>query len=726
MALDAGHGDATLKTGRSAARCPPLGTLAVWPRVLLLVVLLIASPASALSGGRLVDQSSPYLRQHVSDGIDWYPWGDAALAQARREDKLVFLSIGYATCHWCHVMQKATFADSRVVELLNKHFVSILIDREEHPDVDSHYMAILDAMNGISGWPANVILTPELVPLFGYTYLSPEPQSGAPGLLDVARYLVESRKSGASKLAADIETIKAQLPGIIAGPSLGTAAAGFDPRIAAATAWWRRIDPREGGFLGQGKFPRPTALRLLLHEGVRRGDEAMVGHITLTLDTMAAGAFRDQLGGLFHRYTVDGSWQIPHFEIMLVDNLQLARLYIEAYQATGHLRQRRVAEAILDELIARFQLPGGGFAAALDADSDGGEGLYYAWTADEIRAILGPKASAFIAAYLDDKVGRDDGRGYLRVLGGAATREDAETRFKDERQALRAHRSARPVPHRDNKAITAWNALAASTFALASRVLGQSDYRRVARATLEFVLSGPQSTALPRYRLNGAAIGAGFLEDYAFTLSALIDLYETDFHITHLDNARALATAMVQQFQSAPGKPFDMRSKRTDSPLPSVEILREDTHPSGNAIALESLLRLGLYSAAAEHERTAESVFAELGRFQADEPTAAPALARAWGFRVAVAREVVISGRSQAPDTLALLAELRRRLMPGTVVGLVPPNASVLDQRWPLLAARAMEDGHATAYVCRKRICLLPVTNSAALAQQLGENADPP
>lgn len=719
-------------TGR-AVRCQRiLPSRARYPKgwrllALLLVALVRLTPSAAGAAERIADQPSPYLRQHVSDAIDWHPWGEAALAEARREGKLVFLSIGYATCHWCHVMQKTTFADGRVVELLSKHFVAILVDREEHPDIDVHFMNILDAMNGISGWPGNVIVTPDLVPLFGYTYLSAEPQSGAPGLLDVARYLAESWTSRAPKLAADIENIKAQLAGVIAGPTTGLAPAGFDPRNAAVAAWWRRIDTREGGFLDGAKFHRTTALRLLLHDGVRRGDKAMVGHVAMTLDAMAAGAIRDHLGGAFHRYTVDGAWRIPHFEIMLVDNLQLARLYIEAYQATGHTRLRRVAEAILDELIARFQLPGGGFASALDADSGGGEGLYYAWTADEIRAVLGAKADTFIDAYFDDKVGRDDGRGYLRVIAGAAKVDEAEDRFKDERQVLRAHRRTRSAPHRDDKAITGWNALAASTFALASRVFDRADYREVARATLGFVLAGAQPTALPRYRLGGAAVGAGFLEDYAFTLAALIDLYETDFDVADLEQARTLAAALIAQFQPAPDKPFDMRSKAAGSPLPSVDPLREDTQPSGSAVALESLLRLGLYSGAAEHERIAESILAELGRFLADEPTAAPALAQAWGFRLAEAREVVIAGEPQATDTRALLAEVRRRLLPGTVVGLVAPatgvspNASVSEERWPLIAARPMEDGRATAYVCRKRICRLPVTDPAALARQLEE-----
>ena len=506
-------------------------------RVFAAVLLCLALVSPIWAAPRLARADSPYLRLHAGDGIDWHPWEEAAFEQARRENKLIFVSVGYASCHWCHLMQRNTFADPRVVALLNRRYVAILVDREARPDVDAHVIDILDAMNGVSGWPANLILTPNQVPLFGYTYMTPEPKGGAPGLLTVAGDLADSWGANDAGLAATVETIRAQLAEMsrrlvaVGGSKVG------DPRAAAMAALKGRLDGQSGGFREEGGFFHVTALRFLLHEAVRTGDGELLALLERTLDAMAAGAVRDQLGGLFHRYTVDRGWRVPHFEVMLADNAQLARLYVEAMQATGNERHGAVARGVLDALIEAMQLPDGGFAGSLDAESGGGEGLYYTWSAEELAAALGERADAFAEVWFDGLIGRADRRGVLRFRGAPQRRAQVVSGFAADFELLRATRRARMAPRRDDKAVTAWNALAVSAFALAARQFEEPRYLAAARRAMSAMLAGDGDGRLVRYRYLGRAAGQAFADDYALTVEALIDLYECDFDPRHLDRA---------------------------------------------------------------------------------------------------------------------------------------------------------------------------------------------
>ncbi len=391
---------------------------------ILWLAVALGAPAQA---GRLSDATSPYLAMHADDAIDWYPWGDDALGRARREDKPVFLSIGYASCYWCHELARTTFADQRVIETLNTHFISILVDREERPDLDGYFMDIMLAMVGRSGSPANFLLTPDLVPLFAAGYLAPEPEYGEPGFVPIVRALVNEWTVNREDILGDAERIREALRVLAEPVPIGAALGAEDPRENAARSWSGAFDETYGGFGNGSKFFSPNVLSFLLHQGVRRRDAALLQNVFNTLDHMAAGGVRDQLGGAFHRYAVDRFWQVPHFEIMLDDNALLARLYLEAYQASGQPRHAAVARGILDDLVDRFWLPDGGFAASLDAETEGVEGLYYTWTAEEVRSALGAEnAAPFIEAYVDQAHGLVKGRSVLRLRAAAASRFDID------------------------------------------------------------------------------------------------------------------------------------------------------------------------------------------------------------------------------------------------------------------------------------------------------------
>ena len=678
--------------------------------------LLAGAPAQA---GRLSEATSPYLLLHAEDAIDWHPWGEEALARARREGKPIFLSIGYASCYWCHVLARTTFADERVIETLNAHFVSILVDREERPDLDSHFMEIMLAMLGLSGSPANFFLTPDLVPLFAAGYIAPEPEYGQPGFVTVLRSLVTAWTEDRDGVLTEAEEIRAQLRDLAEPVPTGVAQGREDPRAGAARSWSGAFDKTYGGFGAGSKFLLPNVLSFLLHQGTWRRDAALLENVFRTLDHMAAGGVRDQLGGAFHRYAVDRFWQVPHFEIMLNENALLASLYLEAYQASGRPRYAAVARGILDDLLARFRLPDGGFAASLDAETEAEEGLYYTWTAEEVGVALGARdAEPFIAAYLDPSHGLVRGRSVLRLLDSPDALPRTEERLAESRARLLDARAGRAAPRRDDKVLTSWNALAVSAFAKAAQVLDDRRYLRAAEAAIEPLLPS-EPRLLGHSRRGGTAAEPVFLDDYAFLVQALLDLYETDFRASRLDDARGLMETLIERFQEAPGLPFRFTPKDRSSAIPARTILSEEGIPSGNAAALTALHRLVLYGAEAAFEEETRAITLGLGRYLDGSAAAAPGLLGALDFSPDEAHEIVIVGDPDAADTRGLLREVHKRLLHGTVLALIAPDAPPENEAWPLLAARPMLDGRATAYVCRKRLCKLPVATPAELSAQL-------
>jgi len=697
-----------------------LGTI----HLAILASLWFALSMASAAAGRLADATSPYLVMHADDAIDWRPWDEAALAEARRVNKPIFLSIGYASCHWCHVMARKTFADPRVVGTLNRHFVNILVDREERPDLDHHFMAIMSAMLGFSGSPANFFLTPDGTPLFAAGYLGPDAEYGKQGFVALVETMARQWTENRAAILADAEDIRRQMREMSEPVPGDQGAGGTDPRVTAAVAWSKRFDKTYGGFGGGPKFLRPNVLSFLLHQGVRHGDRAMLDNVYRTLDHMAAGGVRDQLGGAFHRYAVDRFWQIPHFEIMLDENALLARLYLEAYQASRKPRYAAVARAVLDDLLERFQLPGGGFAAALDSESQHQDGHFYTWTAEELRSALGAElAPPFMAAYVDTAHGLVRGRSVLRLLDAPEYLLRTQRRLGDARVRLMASRARRVAPRRDDKLLTSWNALAVSAFAKAAQVLGDDRYLRVAQREIGNLIGA--GTPLVHSRRAGRTSGAVFLDDYAFLIQALIDVYETDFEVRRLDDARKLMQALIGRFQDEPGSPFWFVPLGRATGVPAKVVLDEDNVPSGNAAALIALQRLVLFGAEAPFAEQARAILAGLrGHLDASAPLAT-GLLRALDFQPHVAREIVIVGDAGEALTQRLLAEVHRLPLIGTVLAVVSPDAARDNALWPLLAGRPLLGDSPTAYVCKNRICDLPIDTPSALAAQLDKLVKP-
>ena len=676
---------------------------------------------TAEAGSRLSGEKSPYLLQHEVDLIDWHPWGSDALELAKRENKLIFLSIGYSTCHWCHVMARTTFSDSRIVAVLNEYFVSILVDREQRPDLDRHFADVMMAMTGRSGWPANFLMTPDLVPLFSAAYMGPEPTYGEPGLLNVAQILATEWRDKRDEVSLDAERIAVELNSRLAPVAAGAARGAEDARDSAMLAWTKHVDMQYGGFGTGQKFPLPNVLSFLLHQAVKRGDPVLLNSVLLSLDRMAAGGVRDQLGGAFHRYSVDRAWRVPHFEIMLDENALMAILYIEAFQATGNARYALVARGVLDDLLERFRMPGGGFASALDADTEGVEGLYYTWTVDEIQSVLGIKASSpFESAYFDME-STVEGRGVLRLRTDPRTLVVAQREFAESRQRLLEARRSRSAPLRDEKVLTSANALAVSALAKASQVLKDEHYLEVAQTEMMNLLGrAPEWLWLSHSRIgewNGEEV---FLDDYAFAIQALLDLYEADFDPSHLDVAARLMEVTIDRFYMGSGLPFRYTPKDMLSVIPTRPYyLEEQGLPSGNAAALAALLRLQLFGGSGELEGLASSILNNIGGYLDRSAMWSTGLLRAFDFRPNEAYEIVIVGRAGAKDTQDLLDVVRKELLHGVAVAVIEPDAPSRNENWPLLARRPMMDDLATAYVCQKRLCDLPVNTATALSSQL-------
>ena len=685
-----------------------------------LIILAVGSvPAIA---GRLADSTSSYLAAHAGDAIGWQPWDGEALAGAERQDKLIFLTLGYAACHWCHVLARTTLKDGDVVETLGRDYVSILVDREERPDLDRHFSDVMLAMAGRSGYPALFILTPNGVPIFASGYLTAKAERGNPGLLEVLHGVAGAWRDERDAILADAHSNRTWMLDNAAHESLGPAeGAGFDAREDAVRQWSRAFDADYGGFGNEPKFLRPELLAFLLDEGVRGGDAALLEKVYLSLDQMAAGGVRDQLGGAFHRYAVDRYWQVPHFEIMLAENAWMALLYLSAYQASARPRYAAVAAGILDDLLRRMRLPGGAFAASLDAESGGEEGSFYTWTEAEIRTALGAgRAAEFGAAYLDPVVGLVRGRSVLRLLAAPETLMTREAELAAEREALRRARAQRAAPRRDDKMLTPWNAVTLMALAKAYQILNEQKYLTAAEAVLgQLMPAYPDIAGLTHSRRGARQSPAAFLDDYAFPALALLHLFEADFDVTRLDAARALMAAALEKFQAEAGMPLQLTQLHGPANIQAPMVLDEDGAPSANAAALEALYRLALFGAGGNFEAQAIAISANLRGYLERNAAYATGLLRALGYAPGEAREIVIAGDAAGADTRALLSEVYARPLRGTVVAVVAPSAPSENTRWPLLIARPLLAARATAYVCKNRMCDFPVDSAADLAAQL-------
>jgi uncharacterized protein len=642
---------------------------------------------------RLAAETSPYLLQHADNPVEWYPWGEEAFARARQEDKPVLLSVGYAACHWCHVMEHESFEDEETARLMNERFVSVKVDREERPDVDGLYMDAVVAMTGQGGWPMTVFLTPDGKPFFGGTYFPPEPRFNMPSFRQVLLAVEQAYRERRADLDRQAERLTEALR------ESGTRPASAEPLTeslltGAVRSLAAQFDPEHGGFGGAPKFPPASTVEFLLRMHHRTGDGAALEMVRLTLDRMAWGGMYDHLGGGFHRYAVDAEWLIPHFEKMLYDNALLASAYLHGWLVTGEERYRRVVCETLDYLVRDLRLPEGGFASAEDADTNGVEGLTYTWTAEEIAAVLEPSNTRLLAAEWLHPF--EHGRSVLR----GEIPEDVKRRLFEVR-------AERPRPLRDDKSIAAWNGLALAAFAEAGRQLERPDYVDVARSLADFLL-GTQSRGgrlLRTYRDGSAKIDA-YLEDYADVANGLVELHLATGDLRWLEEARRLALLMVELF----GDDDERGGFFVDAGDELVARRKElDDHPtpSGNSMAAFVLLRLARIYGDDDLTKRAVGVL-RLGRLLLERaPGAVGFMLCALGLHLSPPHEIALVGRSE---------ELRRAALAGYQPSTVFAIADEPTDAVPLLAGKNLVDGLPAVYVCENFACAAPVTSVEALA----------
>ncbi|MFN7956940.1 MAG: thioredoxin domain-containing protein [Holophagaceae bacterium] len=662
---------------------------------------------------RLAGSLSPYLLQHAHNPVDWFPWGEEALAKARVEQKPIFLSIGYSACHWCHVMERESFENPAVADALNASFVSIKVDREERPDLDDLYMDAVQTLTGRGGWPMSVWLTPDLEPFYGGTYFPPEPRGGMPGFIPllqrIAQLWQEDRAGVAGQAAALAAELRRQVE-VEAG-----AAPPGDEVLESALAQLRRgFDARWGGFGPAPKFPQQMAVDLLLAAG-RETDRGMA---VRTLDAMWEGGMCDHLGGGFARYSVDGQWLVPHFEKMLYDNAQLATCYLGAFQATGALRHAQVARETLDYLLRDLCDASGGFHSSEDADSEGEEGKFYVFTPTEVEEALGPvDGKRFCAAFgITDAGNFEHGRSVIHRFSRA---QDAALSAEEEprlRERLRLWRDQRVRPAKDDKVLAAWNGLALSALARGAQVLGEARYLEAARACAAFLRRELwREGRLLRVWRQGRAHTAAFLEDHAAVAEGLVDLFETDFDPAWLRWAEALGEVMLARFHD----PVEGGFFSTEADQPDLLFRQkpgfDNAIPSGNTLAARALFRLSRHLQREDFRSAVEGTLRCFGPWMARAPRAFLGLL---GVLDLVRREhldVALSGDPGDPRVQDMLREVHRRFLPGRVLSVSG------DQLLPLHEGRGQNPGRPLAFVCRGRTCAAPVGSSRELGDLLQE-----
>jgi uncharacterized protein len=700
----------------------------------------------------LAQETSPYLRQHAANPVDWLAWGPTALARAHERNVPLLVSIGYSACHWCHVMEHESFEDPTVAALMNDEFVCVKVDREERPDIDALYMEAVQGMTGHGGWPLNVFLTPEQLPFYGGTYFPPEPRHGMPAWTQVLQAIAEAWRERSDEIRAGGEQLRARLSGAAQlSPSTQPIEAGvLEDAVATLQG---SFDIRHGGFGGAPKFPQAPVLEFLLAQPT--GQQMALQ----ALRAMAAGGIHDQVGGGFHRYAVDATWTVPHFEKMLYDNALLARTYLHGFQLTGEPDLRRVCVQTLDWVLRELRGPEGGFYSALDADSEGGEGSFYVWSLAELHAVLGADAPAAIAWFGATSQGNFAGesgneRG-LNVLEARRPSSDRSESPPEQLDRIRARllevRERRPRPSLDDKRLTSWNALMIAALADAGAVLGGTDglrYLDAATRCAEFILgelrvqpaatdAGPTATAigagatasdaepaatdagwgrLLRTYSHGRATLDGYLEDHAFLLEALLALYEATFQERWFIEARGLAEEILARFADTERGGFFSTAHDHEALIARRKDLDDAPIPSGGSSAALGLLRLAALTGEHRYEQHALGVLRLVHELAPRHPTAFGHLLQAIDFYVSPTREVAIVGPA-GPTRAALERVVRERPRPRLV--LAGAEAGEQDTVVALLAGRTTVDGRPAAYVCERFACQRPVTEPRELATAL-------
>jgi uncharacterized protein YyaL (SSP411 family) len=676
---------------------------------------------------KLINETSPYLLQHAHNPVDWYPWSDEAFDRAKAEDKPVLLSIGYSACHWCHVMERESFENEAIAKLMNENFINIKVDREERPDLDSIYMTAVQLMTGQGGWPMTVFLTPEQIPFYGGTYYPPEDRHGMPGFPRILISLAEAYRSRREEISENAVSLLRELDRL--GDVRGSAGAlTVDSLEVASRQLVRGLDPTHGGFGSKPKFPPAMSLDFLLRHYRRTGDTSILEAVELTLEKMACGGIYDQLGGGFHRYSVDERWLVPHFEKMLYDNALLARIYTDAWLATGKELYKRIATETLDYVRLEMTDPNGGFYSTQDADSEGVEGKFFVWTSAEVEALIGSDDAPIFCRYFDiSPYGNFEGHNILHVdlePGVVAklfnvTPERVTEAIERGRPILFEEREKRVKPGRDEKMLTAWNALMLKSFAEAARAFGRDDYADVATKNAEFLMrvmsrrSEDGALRLLRTHKDGESRLNGYLEDYAYLADALLSLYEATFDVRWFNDARALVESMIVNFWDREHGTFYFTSDDHEALITRTKDVYDNATPSGNSVAADVLLRLSLFTGDAEYRRKAEEVLGAVRELAVRSPNGFGRLLAAMDLAIGPSLEIAIVGEKESSEVRQLLSVINGTYQPNKVVALGPGSEI------ELLAHRERVNGKAAAYVCRGFVCDAPVTDPETLKGML-------
>ncbi|MFA5267936.1 MAG: thioredoxin domain-containing protein [Methanoregula sp.] len=680
----------------------------------------------------LIHEKSPYLQQHANNPVDWYPWGGEAFRRAEDEHKPVFLSIGYATCHWCHVMAHESFEDEDIAALLNAHFIAIKVDREERPDIDSVYMMACQQMTGQGGWPLTIIMTPDRKPFFAGTYLPRTTRSGMIGLDELLKRIIRLWQEQRETLVVAAEELTAHLKETLAASTSGMADLsllheGFNELAGS-------FDPVNGGFGRAPKFPMPSTILFLLRYWKRTGSVHALSMAEDTLEALRCGGIHDHLGGGFHRYSTDARWRVPHFEKMLYDQAQLLMAFTEAWLATKKPVYKETAESIITYVLRDLSTPEGAFISAEDADSPGGEGAFYLWTLEEIKDVLGPDESRYAASVfgvLDEGNFRSAEKGFkkniLFLRKGSRKDQYDQVRIATIRSNLLAQREKRPRPQRDQKILTDWNSLMIAALAQSSRAFDNPEYYREAMIAMRFILDrlrSPDGGLLHRWCDGEAAIVA-FADDYAFIIRALIDLYETSFDPSWLEEALVLNRYLNLHFSDEIQRGFFTTSDKGDTLIVRKMEIYDGVIPSCNSVMLKNLVLLGHLTGDPLYEEHASRLSDRFSGMIRRSPSAFGAYLCGLDHLLGPAVDVVITGEESDLVTVEMIRILRDIFLPSVTIHCRSSRTSgSLEAVAPFLRTMTGQNNHATAYVCRGRTCSAPVTSPENLRDLLSEKKD--
>jgi uncharacterized protein YyaL (SSP411 family) len=671
---------------------------------------------------RLIHESSPYLRQHAHNPVDWYAWGPEAFERARREQRPILLSVGYSACHWCHVMERESFENPQIARVMNEHFVNIKVDREERPDVDHIYMSAVQMLTGRGGWPMTVFLTSDGKPFYGGTYFPPEDRQGLPGFPRLLLAIAQAYREKGDDVQRTVDQLMERLHQL-ESPRAADEPPGASAVDEAVAQLARAVDHRYGGIGQAPKFPNTAVLDLFLRAGHASGDPLLSELALFTLRRMAQGGIYDQLGGGFHRYSVDERWLVPHFEKMLYDNAQLVPLYLAAHQVTGDAFFATIARDTLDYVAREMRDPGGGFYSTQDADSEGEEGRFFVWDQREVEQRLGDEIGPLACRYWDvTEPGNFEHRNILHVtieieaLAKLFGRPLAtvRTQLDSARATLFAARERRVKPGLDAKVLTAWNGLMISAFARAAELFDDARYRGIAVDAVAFVERELQDAdrLLSTWK-DGVAKLNGYLDDYAFFAAALLDVFEAVQDTCYLESAARLMDAALTHFWDAAEGGFFFTSDDHESLIVRSKPSFDGSIPSGNSVATMTLLRLHHYTQRAEYLQRAEAVLRLFAESLRSQPFGFANLLAAVDFHARGPREIAVVGDPTSPDTAALLARIRSTYVPNRTLMVLDPRAA--SPRPPLLDGKGQLDGQPTVYVCHRMTCSPPATRWEAI-----------